>query len=95
MSTRTYTIEYLLNKSEDNLYYGLCDKILISKLSKKKINLDLEKILGKSNIRNIQGVRIKNSELLKEVSNLNNINRLLILLLVIILCSNIYLSIKN
>ena len=90
MSTRSYTIEYLLNEDEENLYFGLCDKIKIPDLSKNKIYLDLEKILSKNKVRDIQGVRLKQNELLGEINNLNKINRILILIIIIIIIVNIY-----
>ncbi len=92
---KTLTINYILNDDEDGLYFGLYDKIEIPKLSRKKIYLDLEKILGKNNVRNIQGVRIKQDELLKEVYNLNKINRILIIIIIIIILVNIISIIKN
>ena len=89
MSTRSYSVEYIINKDEENLYFGLCDKIKIPDLSKNKIYLDLEKILAKNSVRNIQGVRLKQTELLNEINNLNKINRILIILIVIIILVNI------
>jgi hypothetical protein len=81
----TYSIEYILNEKKNNIYYGLCDKINIPRLNKYNIYLDIEKILGKNNLRNIQGIRLKQEDLLDEISRINKINKLLILLICIIL----------
>ena len=85
----TYSIEYIINDNEEDLYFGLFDKIRIPKISRKIIYLNLEKILGKNKVRNIQGIRIKNDELLKEVNNLNNINKILIIIIIIIILVNL------
>jgi len=94
MSTRSYSIEYILNVDEENIYFGLCDKIKIPDLSKNKIYLNLEKILAKNKVRDIQGLRLKQNDLLKEVDNLNKINRILILVIVVIILVNIGSMIK-
>ena len=89
LSTESYSIEYIINEDEENLYFGLCDKIKIPDLSKNRIYLDLEKILAKNKVRDIQGLRLKQTDLLKEINNLNKINRILILVIVIIILVNI------
>jgi hypothetical protein len=89
MSTESYSIEYIINEDEENIYFGLCDKIKISDLSKNKIYLDLEKILAKNKVRDIQGLRLKQTDLLKEIDNLNKINRILIILIIVIILVNI------
>ena len=87
--TRSYSIEYIINDNEEDLYFGLFDKIRIGEISRKIIYLNLEKILGKNRVRNIQGIRIKNDELLKEVKNLNNIKKILIIIIIIIILINL------
>ena len=56
----------LNNNDSQNIYYGLCDKIKLFGL-KKIIELDIEKILGKNNLRNIQSLRLKHNILIKEI----------------------------
>ena len=90
LTSKSLTIEYILNEKKNNLYYGLCDKINIPRLDKYNIYLDIEKILGKNNLRNIQGIRLKQEDLLNEVNKLNKINKLLLVLIGILLLINFF-----
>ena len=90
LTSKSLTIEYILNTKKNNLYYGLCDKINIPRLDKYNIYLDIEKILGKNNLRNIQGIRLKQEDLLNEVNKLNKINKLLLVLIGILLLINFF-----
>jgi len=90
ITSKSLTIEYILNEKKNNLYYGLCDKINIARLDKYNIYLDLEKILGKNNLRNIQGIRLKQEDLVNEVSKLNKINKLLLVMIGILLLINFF-----
>ncbi len=92
--TETENIEYILNVKKNNIYYGLCDKIKIPNFSNKKIWLDVEKILGKNNVRNIQGIRLKQDDLINEVNKLNNMNKLLIIIIVILILLNLFTNKK-
>jgi hypothetical protein len=88
-------IRYIENNDRVNLYHGLCDKIIIPKLSKKEIYLDLEKILGKNNVRNMQGIRLRQEDLKLEIDKLNNINRVLLILIIILMVINLVSAIKG
>ena len=83
-----------VNVKKNNIYYGLCDRIKIPNFSNKKIWLDIEKILGKNNVRNIQGIRLKQDDLINEVNKLNNMNKLLIIMIIILILFNIFSNIK-
>mgnify|MGYP006158646469 CR=1 FL=1 len=83
MSNFEESIEYIKNNNSENIYYGLCDKIKLFG-SKKTIELDVEKILGKNNLRNIQSLRLKHNMLITEINNLNRINTLLVIIIIII-----------
>lgn len=83
MSNFDESIQYINNNDSQNIYYGLCDKIKLFGL-KKIIELDIEKILGKNNLRNIQSLRLKHNILIKEINNLNQINTLLVIIIIII-----------
>ena len=83
MSNFDESIQYINNNDIQNIYYGLCDKIKLFGL-KKIIELDIEKILGKNNLRNIQSLRLKHNILIKEINNLNQINTLLVIIIIII-----------
>ena len=83
MSNFNESIQYINNNDSQNIYYGLCDKIKLFGL-KKIIELDIEKILGKNNLRNIQSLRLKHNILIKEINNLNQINTLLVIIIIII-----------
>lgn len=89
-SSSKYSIEYILNEKKNNIYYGLCDKINIPRINKYNIYLDIEKILGKNNLRNIQGIRLKQEDLVNEVSKLNKINKLLLIMICILLLLNFF-----
>ena len=84
MSNFEESIEYINNNDSENIYYGLCDKIRLYG-SKKIIELDIEKILGKNNLRNIQSLRLKHNMLINEINNLNKRNLSLVIILIIII----------
>tara|TARA_B000000557_G_scaffold161455_1_gene130986 strand:+ start:65 stop:337 length:273 start_codon:yes stop_codon:yes gene_type:complete len=88
-------IGYIENTDRSNLYFGLCDRIKIPKLTSKEIHLDLEKILGKNNVRNIQGIRLRQEDLKTEIDKLNNINRILLILIIIFASVNLISAIKG
>jgi hypothetical protein len=83
MSNFDESIQYINNNDSENIYYGLCDKIKLIR-SKNIIQLDIEKILGKNNLRNIQSLRLKHNMLIKEINNLNRTNTLLVIIIIII-----------
>ena len=83
MSNFDESIQYINNNDSENIYYGLCDKIKVFG-SNKIIELDIEKILGKNNLRNIQSLRLKHNILVKEINNLNRTNTLLVIIIIII-----------
>ena len=83
MSNFDESIQYINNNDSENIYYGLCDKIKVFG-SKNIIQLDIEKILGKNNLRNIQSLRLKHNMLIKEINNLNRTNTLLVIIIIII-----------
>ena len=88
-------IKYIENNDRGNLYYGLCDRIKIPKLTNKEIYLDLEKILGKNNVRNMQGIRLRQEDLNTEINKLNNINRILLIVIIIFASINLVSAIRR
>ena len=86
MSNFEKSIEYINNSDSGDIYYGLCDKINVTNNgSKHIIELDIEKILGKYNLRNIQSIRLKHQVLVNEINSFNRRNLLLLSFLVIII----------